>query len=96
MRNGSALVLMAGIALAGIFGAATAGAEAPKEDGCVYNREIHRPGDEVCQGNTRKRCDHGAWVDVGTCPDGALEAPKAEGGDRVEPPPPPRSAPRPR
>jgi hypothetical protein len=89
MRIGSARRLVLGIALAGGLGAAAASAEAPKENGCVYNREIHRPGEEICQGDMRKRCDHGAWVDIGTCREGALEAPKAEGGDQVEPPPPP-------
>jgi len=89
MRNRGARELVLGLALTGFLGVSAAGAEAPKENGCVYNREIHRPGDVVCQGDTRKRCDHGAWVDIGRCTENALEAPKAEGGDQVEPPPPP-------
>jgi len=96
MRNGSTRGAVLGTALAVALGADAAGAEAPQENGCVYNREIRQSGDEVCQGDTRKRCDHGAWVDVGTCTNGAQEAPKAEGGDRVAPPPPPPRRPLPR
>jgi hypothetical protein len=60
----------------------------PSEGGCTYNREIHHDGDEVCQGETRKRCVDGKWTNLGRCEQPVLEPPRADGGDQVRPAPP--------
>jgi hypothetical protein len=85
-------VLLAAVAP---LGSGRAVAAERHEEGCVYNREVHPPASEICQGETRKRCENGAWVDVGRCDRPALEPPRSEGGDAVEEPapapvPPPR------
>ena len=95
MRLASIASLLA-LAGAGLFFARPVAAAEPAEHGCVFNREIHPEGDEICQSDVRKRCENGAWVDVGTCHDGGapLEQPKAGGGDAVPPPlPPPKPVP---
>jgi hypothetical protein len=98
MRKRSVLTLGLGIALAGSLGALRSRAAEPEQNGCVYNRQIYVQGDEVCQNDTRKRCENGAWVDVGHCKDRPLQQPRADGGDAVAPPqmPPPPPVPQPR
>jgi hypothetical protein len=74
-------------AVSAALGPGRAAAEEPLEGSCVYNREVHPPRSEICQGDTLKRCENGAWVDVGHCDQPALQPPRAEGGDELKPPP---------
>ena len=52
--------------------------------GCVYNRQVHSQGAEVCQDGTLVRCDEGSWGEVAACRAGPVQAPISGGGD--EPP----------
>ncbi len=58
---------------------------APAQDeaggGCVYNREVYPEGAELCQDGTLKRCEEGAWADIGLCEDPERAPPRSEGGD---------------
>jgi hypothetical protein len=49
------------------------------EEGCVLNRRIHPEGTEMCQGDSRVRCEGGAWADIGMC-DGDEPGPAPIGG----------------
>jgi len=63
--------------LAGRVGAQSA-LESP---GCVYDRTIYPEGSEVCQNGTKKRCESGAWGNIGMCEDEAPPPPYSSGGD---------------
>jgi hypothetical protein len=66
--------------------AAPARAQAPDEGGCVYDRQIYPEGYEMCQGGELKRCDQGAWSDIGMCASEGMPPPRSEGGDvEIEP-----------
>lgn len=53
--------------------------------GCVYEREVYPEGATLCQAGTQKRCEDGAWADVGDCPGGVAPEPPSGGGDAPEP-----------
>jgi hypothetical protein len=73
------------LALAALMLLAVPGAQAIEDDGsCVYNRRVFPEGYEMCQAGTLKRCEDGAWSDVGDCPDEPMEPPRPGGGDEPE------------
>jgi hypothetical protein len=37
------------------------------EAGCLHDQERYPEGYELCLSGTLKRCEHGAWADVGMC-----------------------------
>ncbi len=52
------------------------------EKGCVFNRRIYPEGTEMCQGDSRVRCEEGSWAAVGMCHgDEPGPAPIAGGGN---------------
>jgi hypothetical protein len=55
------------------------------DGGCVHNRQVYPDGYELCENGMLKRCDEGAWADIGRCDREATEAPRSEGGDDLEP-----------
>jgi hypothetical protein len=64
-----------------VLGGSAALAQDEEEGGCVFDREVFPEGYEMCQGGSRKRCEDGAWADVGDCPREAMPPPRSGGGD---------------
>ena len=54
------------------------------EGDCVYNRQVYSEGSELCENGMLKRCEDGAWSDIGRCNSEATEAPISGGGDEDE------------
>jgi hypothetical protein len=54
------------------------------DDSCVHNREVYPEGYELCENGTLKRCEEGAWSDIGRCDREDEEAPRSGGGDEDE------------
>jgi hypothetical protein len=55
------------------------------DGGCVHNRKVHPEGYELCENGMLRRCEEGAWSDIGRCDREATEAPRSGGGDELEP-----------
>jgi len=73
-----------GIALILGFVCATPAASSSLDDGgCVFDRRIYPDGYEMCQSGKLKRCDNGAWEDLGHCDDETMPPPIDGGGDVV-------------
>ena len=53
------------------------------EGGCVFDRMIYPEGYELCQSGTLKRCESGAWADIGLCDEEPRPPPRSSGGDVV-------------
>ena len=66
-----------------LLGTGSAAAQGNEEGGCVYNRQIYPEGYEMCQAGTQKRCDEGAWEDIGFCDGDEDPPPRSGGGDTV-------------
>jgi hypothetical protein len=59
---------------------------AEEDDGsCVHNRELYPEGYELCENGTLRRCDEGAWADIGECERDAEDRPRSGGGDELAP-----------
>jgi len=67
------------------LGLLTAGAGSAQEDegGCVYNRTVYPERGELCQTGILKRCENGAWADIGFCKKKPMPEPISGGGDEV-------------
>jgi hypothetical protein len=58
---------------------------AEEDDGaCVHNRREYSEGYELCENGMLKRCEEGAWSDIGRCDRDATEMPRSGGGDEPE------------
>ncbi len=57
--------------------------QAEDDGGCVFDSRIYPEGYEMCQWGILKRCEEGAWSDLGMCDEGKEQDPVASGDDRV-------------
>ena len=58
---------------------------ADEDDGaCVHDRREYPEGSELCENGMLRRCEDGAWSDIGRCDRDATEAPRDGGGDEPE------------
>ena len=58
---------------------------AEEDDGaCVHDHQEYSEGSELCENGMLRRCEDGAWSDIGRCDRDAAEAPRSGGGDESE------------
>jgi hypothetical protein len=55
-----------------LLGAASLGAQLEDDGHCFYEGRDYPEGTEMCQSGTLKRCEAGAWADIGVCDEGGL------------------------
>jgi hypothetical protein len=59
-------------------------AEDDDDESCVHNRQVYPEGYELCENGMLKRCEDGAWSDIGRCEGDDTDAPRSGGGDEEE------------
>jgi len=80
VRNGKSARILGTLLL---FWASPTRAE-EDDEACVHNRREYSEGSELCENGMLKRCEDGAWSDIGRCDREITETPRSGGGDGDE------------